>query len=184
MSHLQALRQRLPATLATDLRQQVGADGDFLRALYTARRWDEVSAAPGWNDVQRLAFLHSQAELQQQHYARHYPQADFFILEQQGQPVGRLCLLLESDEARIIDIALLPGWQGQGLGSALLLAVLALTDARGQACGLSVDLINPAQRLYARLGFTSVGQQGLYLQMRRAAEHCATTATATQLMDG
>lgn len=168
MSNLQALRQRLPAAITLALRLQDERDGAFLRALYVSRRWAEVSAAPGLSDAQRLAFLHSQAELQQQHYTRHYPDADFFIIEQQGQPAGRLCLLLGADEARIVDIALLPEWQATGNGSALIQAVLALTDARAQACCLSVDIMNPAQRLYARLGFVTCGQQGPYLQMRRA----------------
>lgn len=169
MSCLLLLGQQLPRDISLGLRKQAEADVAFLRALYVARRWAEVSAAPGWTDSQRKAFLHSQADLQQRHYAQHYSAADFFIVEQHGQPIGRLCLLLDSQQARVVDIALLPGWQGQGLGSALLRAVLALADRQGLACHLSVEPFSPAQRLYARLGFEPCGQQGLYLQMCRLA---------------
>ncbi len=57
------------------LRLQNTTDQAFLRELFVSRRWAEVRAVPGWSDAQRHAFLHSQAELQRQHYERHYPGA-------------------------------------------------------------------------------------------------------------
>jgi len=76
-----------------------------------------------------------------------------------------------------IFIALLPAWQGKGLGSTLLAAVLALADGQHTRCALSVEPFNPARRLYARLGFEVVGEQGLYLQMQRPlTQTCAEGA--------
>lgn len=154
------------ACLGLDLRQQAETDGGLLRALFVARRAAEFAAAP-WSDAQREAFLHAQADLQGRHYAQHYPMAHFLIIEQAGQAIGRLCLNESETDMRVVDIALLPAWQGLGIGSAVLDAVLTLCDGLCKACTLSVDLTNPAQALYLRLGFEVCADQGLYLQMRR-----------------
>jgi GNAT superfamily N-acetyltransferase len=151
-----------------DLRPQIGDDGPFLRELFISRRWQETLAATGWNDQQRLAFLHSQADLQQQHYARQYADAAFMLITQHSQPIGRLCVLHSDNEVRLVDLALLPAWQRQGLGTALLEAVVALADQAGKPCTLSVEPFSPAHRLYERLGFAPLNLQGPYLQMRRA----------------
>ncbi|BCQ62769.1 MULTISPECIES: GNAT family N-acetyltransferase [Pseudomonas] len=162
------LQVTLPA--GARLRPQSADDLAFLRELFVSRRWDEVSAVPGWSDAQRRAFLHNQAELQHQHYERHYPEAQWLIVEQAGQPIGRLCLHRHATEQRIVDIALLPAWHGQGLGTRLLRAILAQADAQGHNSSLSVETASRARRLYQRLGFEPIEENGLYLQMQRPAQ--------------
>ena len=172
MSCLDALQSLLGATPSLPLpglRRQTGEDVSLLRALFVARRWQEVSAAPGWSDAQRLAFLHAQEQMQRAHYERHYPQADFLVVIQQNQPVGRLCLWRADQSLRVVDIALLPAWQGRGTGSLVLEAVVALADRLATPCCLSVEPFSPARRLYTRLGFLPGEDQGAYLQMHRPA---------------
>lgn len=177
MTSLERLARLLPSSFGPGLRLQAGTDDGFMRALFVTRRWEEVRAAPGWTDAQRVAFLHAQAELQQRHYALHYRAAEFLLLEHQGQPIGRLCLQVDASEVRVVDIALLPAWQGNGLGSTLLAAVLALADGQHTPCALSVEPFNPARRLYARLGFEVVGEQGLYLHMQRPLKQTCAEGT-------
>lgn len=55
-----------------------------------------------------------------------------------------------------LAIACLPGYEGQGLGSSVLGAVVEHGDAHGLALSLSVREQNPAIRLYERFGFTAV----------------------------
>lgn len=155
------------------LRTQTRNDLAFIQELFVSRRWAEVSAVPGWSDAQRRAFLHSQAQLQRQHYERYYPSAQFLIIEQAGNPIGRLCVDQQADQVRIVDIALLPAWHGQGIGSSLLRAVLAQADANHQCCALSVEQGSPARRLYQRLGFRAHAESGLYIQMQRPARPLA-----------
>jgi len=152
------------------LRPQNADDLAFLRELFVSRRWAEVSAVPGWSDAQRRAFLYSQAELQRQHYERHYPEAQWLVVEQAGQPIGRLCLHQQANDLRIVDIAVLPAWQGRGLGTTLLQAILARVDALGHSCSLSVELGSRARCLYQRLGFQDADESGLYLQMQRPVQ--------------
>jgi ribosomal protein S18 acetylase RimI-like enzyme len=49
-----------------------------------------------------------------------------------------------------------PGREGQGIGSALLARLLAEVEGSAPAVSLSVRADNPARRLYARLGFVEV----------------------------
>ena len=151
------------------LRAQTTADLDFLQDLFVTRRWAEVSAVPGWSDAQRRAFLHSQAQLQRQHYEKHYPSADFQIVEYAGAPIGRLCVDRSARELRVVDIALLPAWHGQGIGSELLQSLLSQADAQRQVCSLSVEQGSRARRLYERLGFEPCGETSIHTQMRRPA---------------
>jgi ribosomal protein S18 acetylase RimI-like enzyme len=68
---------------------------------------------------------------------------------------------------RIVDIALLPQFRNQGLGGALLRQILAEADECRIAVDLRVERNNPARRLYERLGFTSVADDGVYITMER-----------------
>ncbi|HYW25922.1 MAG TPA: GNAT family N-acetyltransferase [Terriglobales bacterium] len=54
----------------------------------------------------------------------------------------------------VADVMVVPAWQGRGLGRALLLHAITRCSAAGEArIGLTVTDGNPAERLYAALGF-------------------------------
>lgn len=58
-----------------------------------------------------------------------------------------------------LAIALLPRYRGQGIGTALMEAMIALLKEKGyQKASLSVQKENPARRLYERLGFVPLKQ--------------------------
>ena len=60
--------------------------------------------------------------------------------------------------------------RGLGIGSALLVALIDEAAAAGfAAISLSVEIDNPAQRLYERLGFTRLGLVDGAWAMRRAS---------------
>jgi Acetyltransferase (GNAT) family len=77
-------------------------------------------------------------------------------------PIGRLYLHESAAEVRVMDIAVLPEWRGQGLGTTLLHAVLDAGREGNARVSLHVEPGNPAQRLYARLGFRLVEHRGVY----------------------
>jgi ribosomal protein S18 acetylase RimI-like enzyme len=83
--------------------------------------------------------------------------------------IGRLYHDWHGDEARLIDIALLPAYRGAGIGTRLLHAFVAQAVAGAMPIVLYVEMNNPVQALYRRLGFESVGENGVYLKMRRPA---------------
>jgi ribosomal protein S18 acetylase RimI-like enzyme len=77
----------------------------------------------------------------------------YAVVEESGRPVGYVCVLHESEYDFVEEIALLPEAQGRGIGTQLLREILA---AAQRPVRLSVFVSNPAQALYARLGFEVV----------------------------
>ena len=84
-----------------------------------------------------------------------------------GRPIGALDLRRLPGELRLNRILLLPEHQGAGLGSELMRRILAEADAGGLPVRLQVLKVNPAQRLYERLGFRAVGETHTHVRMER-----------------
>jgi len=69
-----------------------------------------------------------------------------------------------------VSIAVEAGARGRGIGTALLDALAEVARSQGfAALSLSVEKDNPACRLYARCGYTIVGENGNAWTMRRLA---------------
>lgn len=146
-----------------NLRAATPDDEAFLYELYASTRAAEL-AAWGWDATQQRAFLDLQFRAQRAHYAQ-YPNADARIILDDAQPIGRLFVTRSAQELRLVDIALLPAWRGQGIGARLINDLLAEAAQAGLPVRLHVEKSNPAQRLYQRLGFTLIGDAGPYYSM-------------------
>jgi ribosomal protein S18 acetylase RimI-like enzyme len=153
-----------PATSTVALRPATDADRAFLLALYASTRDDELSQV-AWPEGQREAFVQMQFDLQDTQYRRNNPEGTFDVVEIDGTPAGRLYVDRRADDIRIVDIALLPEFRGDGIGSRLIGEVLAEARASGRTVSIHVEVHNPAARLYERLGFVAVSEQGVYRLM-------------------
>lgn len=151
---------------AVNLRALQTTDMAFIERLYAGSRAFEMSHS-GWPAEQIAAFLSQQFHAQHSYYQAHYPDGEFFIVEHEGQAIGRLYLFWGQTSLNLIDITLLPEYQGQGIGTALIQAQLHKVDTQGLGVDLFVEPYNPAQRLYARLGFYANGDSGIYKRLRR-----------------
>jgi len=159
-----------PATFTSD-----GGDLPFLCALYAGTRQEEM-AQSGWPQKEIDAFLAQQFEAQHAHYMEHFAGANFdIILDGDGRPTGRLYLEERDDEFRIIDIALVPEFRGKGTGGKILQDIIGKASAVGKAVRIHVEQNNPAMRLYRRLGFRMVEEQGVYHLMEWVPELVGTT---------
>ncbi|NQD96317.1 GNAT family N-acetyltransferase [Pseudomonas sp. CrR25] len=156
------------STSPTKLRPMAAADQAFLQRLYASTRETEMSRS-GWPAAVIDGFLRQQFSLQHNYYQEHFPDGEFWLIERAGEAIGRLYLFWGETTLQLIDIALLPEYRGAGLGTTLLDGLRERADARGLAMGLHVETDNPALRLYRRLGFTVIGESGIYLEMRRPA---------------
>jgi len=141
-------------------------DQEFLFRLYASTRRHEI-AAFGWPEAQQHAFLHMQFNAQQRWYEMSYGQADHQIIEQEGAAIGRLLVLRQPGSILLVDIALLPEFRGQGIGGELIGKLIQECDQRKLPLRLQVQRVNPAQRLYARLGFNTTAEDQMYLQMEK-----------------
>jgi len=157
----------LPGHLS--LRPACDADAETLLAIYASTRADEL-ARTDWDADQKAAFVAMQFQAQSAHYRGNYRGAEFYLILVDGEPAGRLYLHRRDGDLRIMDIALLPGHRGRGIGTACLRALQAAAAAEGIGLSIHVETFNPARRLYQRLGFRPAAEAGVYILMQWAAE--------------
>lgn len=151
---------------AVRVRPRTGADLPLIREIYITHRWHEMHSFPDWTDEQRIAFLDSQFTLQCRHYDTHYHDAEFYIVEVNGQPAGRLYLWDHNPaDLRIVEISFLSPFRGLGIGGGLLRHVQDRARAAGKSCSIHVEVNNPARRLYNRLGFREMELVGPYVRL-------------------
>lgn len=75
------------------------------------------------------------------------------ILTLDGAPLGVMAVSDGPDDVWLDEVFLEPAFHGKGWGTRLIREVLDAAHARGRPVRLRVLRANPAQRLYARLGF-------------------------------
>jgi GNAT superfamily N-acetyltransferase len=146
------------------LRPVADADEAFLLDVYAGTRADEL-ALVDWDEAQKAAFVRMQFDAQHAYYREQYPDAAFDVILLDGEAAGRLYVNHSPSEIRIVDIALLPGRRGQGIGSALLAQVQDEAARAGKPLRIHVERFNPALRWYQKLGFAPVADRGVYLLM-------------------
>jgi ribosomal protein S18 acetylase RimI-like enzyme len=148
------------------LRPVEPGDREFLYRVYASTRTEELAVVP-WDEAEKEAFLRAQFDAQDRWYRENYPHATYEVIEVDGEPAGRLYLHGGASEVRIVDIALLPAYRGNGVGSSLLRHLLAEADAACKRVTIHVERLNPALRLYERLGFSVAEDKGVYLFLER-----------------
>ena len=140
-------------------------DLPFLRRLYASTRAEEL-AVVNWAEEEKAEFLGFQFGAQHDYYQEQFPSARFDLVLVDGEPAGRLYVDRREDEIRLIDIALLPELRRRGIGGRLMNQVLDEGREAGLPVQIHVEQNNPAMRLYDRLGFQRVEDQGVYWLMR------------------
>jgi len=146
------------------LRPATSADEDFLLQLFASTRVDEFKFLDA-DRRQKEALVRMQFDLQRQQYDAGYPEADHNIILRDGQPIGRLFVDDGDREITLVDVALLPEHRNSGIGKYLIQQLITRAADEKKAVRLHVLKSNPAQRLYQRLGFARVGEDGMYFEM-------------------
>ena len=134
--------------------------------MYASTRAEELAVVP-WDDAQKDAFLRMQFDAQDAWWRENYAEASFDVILADGEPAGRLYVHRGPSEIRIVDIALLPEHRGGGIGTSLLRELFTEADESGKSVTIHVERMNPALRLYERLGFTVAEDKGIYLFLER-----------------
>ena len=156
------------------LRSATAGDEDraFLESMVLeAAAWRPGAARPRWSDLLAEPGL----AVYIAEWGR--PGDAGVVAELDGQRVGAAWYRRFSDvahgygflESAIPELAIAvdPLHRGRGVGTSLLAALVARARAEGHAAlSLSVEIDNPALRLYENAGFTRVGQVGNAWTMR------------------
>jgi ribosomal protein S18 acetylase RimI-like enzyme len=149
------------------LRDAVENDAAFLLEVYGSTRAQEL-ALIDWSDEQKVAFLMFQFEAQHRFYHEQYPEATYSIILQEGQPVGRLYVLRAEDLIRILDITVLPQFRNGSIGTTLISELLNEGAQKSKPVHIRVEHFNPSLRLFERLGFSKIQEEGINWLMERS----------------
>jgi ribosomal protein S18 acetylase RimI-like enzyme len=152
---------KTPHSVALLVRPATTGDREFLFDVRRAALRTYVDETSGWDDAEQRAIADKE-----------FSALPYAVVEESGRPVGYVCVIHESEWDFIEEIALLPEAQGRGIGTRLLEDIRKAAERRGVPVRLSVFVSNPAQALYARLGFAVVRIEEPRMTMEwRAGRH-------------
>jgi ribosomal protein S18 acetylase RimI-like enzyme len=161
----------------TSRRAAAPADEPFLRRLFAEVRAPELAALP-LPEPEREALLNMQYAGRERSYGAAHPDAERSVIcAEDGEEVGALWVDRSGAEIALLDIALLGGARGRGLGTEVLGDLLEEARERGCPVSLHVERHNPARRLYERLGFAETAADEVYLQLTWRPPAQANTAS-------
>jgi ribosomal protein S18 acetylase RimI-like enzyme len=146
------------------LRDALPEDESFLFEVYASTRAQEMALVP-WDDEQRNSFLTMQFAAQHSHYREQFPDASYSVIFRDDLPLGRFYVLREKREIRILDITVLPEYRNGGIGTALLRDLLDEAAQSEKRVLIYVETFNPSLRLFERLGFKSIAEEGINFLM-------------------
>lgn len=152
------------------LRPATPSDRPFVEGIYfDTQRW-LIERLFGWrgDDVERAKFNDFYDEKHTQ------------IVQVEGEDVGWLTVLRESDSIEVDSIYISSARHGAGLGTSLLEQIIAEADAEGKPVTISTAKINPARRLYNRLGFEVTGESEFKVYMERKPRGLTRTPRSTE----
>ena len=157
---------------SVSLRRATPDDEDFLLELFASTRMDEFKFIA--DETQLEALIRMQFNLQRQQYHAGYPEAEHEVILWNDELIGRMFIDESDREFALVDITLLPAYRNSGIGTYLLGRLLNRATGAKKPVRLHVYKSNPARILYERLGFSKVGEDGLYIEMlheRTGREH-------------
>lgn len=145
------------------LRESKEDDFEFVFRLNKANMQKYVQMLRGWDD-----------EAEREDMRRHFQPGSDQIIILDGKDVGRLAVDYYPDRIELRHIEILPAYQGRGLGGAIIQDILEEARQVNLPVTLMVLKVNPAKRLYERLGFRTVeeietGQKGIKCRMEATA---------------
>jgi len=140
------------------LRQANDNDLDFLWQLHRATMREYVEHTWSWED-----------ESQEQRFRQKFEPERIQIVLYQGRPIGALSVDYERSRVFLGVIEIAPDYHRRGIGTYLIRQLCDRADAADLPLELHVLKVNPAKRLYERLGLATVGETDTHYLMRRPA---------------
>lgn len=135
------------------------ADGDyaFLSDLHIATMKPYVEQVWGWDDAVQAAMFRDS-----------FIPSRLHVIVVEGQDAGVLQTQRRPDEVFLANIEIAPALQGRGLGGRVITDILTGAHANALPVTLRVLHVNPARRLYERLGFVEFDRTETHSLMRAA----------------
>lgn len=151
-----------PAGHALELRPAAESDFEIVFAITMATMRAYVEATWGiWDEAKHRSRIRDSFE-----------PSTHRLVHVDGQLAGLLAAKEHAEHVQLVKVFLLPPFQGRGIGTRLVRQVMAQAASQGRPVRLRVLRVNPAQRLYLRLGFviTDETPERLYMEWRPGGE--------------
>lgn len=129
------------------LRATTEGDADFLYHVLKATMQTYVHLTWDWTEADQRARFRAEFE----------PGKDQIVVLA-GQDIGVICVEEGESEVFLDKIYILPAYQRQGIGTHLIRDVLERAFQDGLPVRLRVLKVNPARKLYERLGFVEIDE--------------------------
>ncbi|MGJ3240391.1 MAG: GNAT family N-acetyltransferase [Anaerolineae bacterium] len=136
------------------LRPVTIADFSFIFRVYRTTMKSYIEQIWDWNET-----------AQRQHYERSFSVDDYQIIQVADEEVGVLSMQSHAEYDFLARIEILPVYQNQGIGTAILGHLIQQARKRRTPIMLRVFKINPARHLYERLGFQIIRQDAVHYDM-------------------
>lgn len=131
------------------------ADIDFARKTHHEAYHDVVVRQFGmWNEVKQDAY-----------FEKNWTQDPIEIIEYGRVPCGWIALKDHGDHLELVEMLLLPEFQGQGIGSRIMNDIIATAKVRNIPLRLHVLHENKAVNLYRRFGLKETGKTATHIEM-------------------
>lgn len=129
----------------------------FRQAAEADKRFIWRLTVLGYRDAVVKQFGEWDAAFQTGHFERKWANQGYRIILRGGEEIGAIWTTEESDCICLHEILLMPAWQGQGIGTQLVQAVIEQARSKQKPIRLTVLKASRARFLYERLGFRITG---------------------------
>lgn len=134
------------------------------------REWLDALRRAAYAELFDLTWGGWDEERHQRHFADSWTRGGIQVVEVDGRAVGMLQLAEREGDVVLAEVQLLPAEQNRGLGTQLVVDVVARARAQGRDTVLSTGLKNErAVQLYLRLGFEETARDEARVHMRASA---------------
>jgi ribosomal protein S18 acetylase RimI-like enzyme len=137
------------------LRAATPEDAEFLFQLQKATMREYVEQTWSWDE-----------KWQRAHFQEKFDPTKNQIVVLDDRDIGVIAAERRGDEVFLTSIYILPEYQRRGIGTLLIKSVLDRAFQKGLPVRLRVLKVNPARRLYERLGFSVVEEANTHYLMK------------------
>ena len=136
-------------------RPALDSDIDSLYALHVATMREYVDQTWGWDDA-----------VQEAMFRKNYVPAEIQIITLNGKDIGMISLEERKEDVFLRVIEIHPSYQRQNLGTTIIQKIMNDAIHKMKPIRLRVLRVNPAKRLYDRLGFLVIEETKTHYIMR------------------
>ena len=135
-------------------RNATDSDKGFLWKLKVASMRQYVEQVYGWDDT-----------VQYEYFENSFHPENIKIIQVDGQDMGMYELQERDEDWFLARIEILPEFQRKGIGTKVIQGIIQEAKGTNKPLDLQVFKVNPARKLYERLGFIKVGENKIHIQM-------------------